>query len=306
MGTLIGHVAPGFGFLLIGLWHLFNHIKLFSLHPKSYRSLPWFPFPKLRHLELLLIAIGSCISIAMELFIGPESHQPLDHDHTIPSNHLHNFEHASISLTFLLYSAFAVIFDLARPARPAAEPLTILTASAAFAQQLFLFHLHSSDHMGVEGQYHSLLQLVIAVSLITTIMGISHPRSFAVGFTRSTSIALQGIWFVVMGYALWTPGLIPKGCFMNQEEGHTVVRCRSEEALQRAKSLVNIEFSWILAAVVASSLLFYLVFSRRYAVEAEYLKAGGEDDESEDFDLESEKRSFVSLEREMRNIDLER
>lgn len=93
---------------------------------------------------------------------------------------------------------------------------------------------------------------------------------------------------------------------MNDEDGHWVVRCRSEEALHRAKSLVNIEFSWIFASVVACSMLFYLLLSRRYAEEAEYLKAGGDDDESEDFDLESDKRSFVSLERGMRNIDLER
>ncbi|XP_020594808.1 transmembrane protein 45B-like [Phalaenopsis equestris] len=301
MGTLLGHVAPGFGFLFIGIWHLFNHIKLFSLHPKSYRSLLWFPFPKLRHLELLFISLACSVSITMELFIGTERHQPLDPDLTIPSNHLHNFEHSSISLTFLLYSLFALIFDSARSPRPAAEPLTILAASAAFAQQLFLFHLHSSDHMGVEGQYHSLLQLVVAVSLITTIMGISHPCSFAVGFVRSASIALQGIWFVVMGFALWTPGLIARGCFINEEEGHTVVRCGSEEALHRAKSLVNIEFSLILAVFVASSMVFYLVLSRKYAEEA-----GGDDDDSKDVDLESEKRSFVALEKGMRNSELQR
>ncbi|KAG0451931.1 hypothetical protein HPP92_025942 [Vanilla planifolia] len=282
MGTLVGHVAPGFGFLLIGLWHLYNHIKLYSLHPKGYRSLPWFPAPKLRHLELILIAGGSCASIAMELFIGPQRHQPLDPDFTIPSNHLHNFEHASISLTFLLYATFAAAFDRANPARPAAEPLTILAASAAFAQQLFLFHLHSADHMGVEGQYHWLLQFVIALSLATTLMGISHPRSFVVGFLRSSSIAFQGIWFIIMGYALWTPSLIPKGCFINPEDGHMVVRCRSQEALHRAKS-------------------------SRYAEEAEYdsiVKLV--DDDVEDLDVEADTRSFVSLGKAMRNIDLER
>ncbi|KAK8951679.1 hypothetical protein KSP39_PZI004481 [Platanthera zijinensis] len=306
MGTLIGHVAPGFGFLLIGIWHLFNNIRLFSLRPKSYRTRPWFPFPKLRYLELLLIGVGSAASIAMELFIGPARHQPLDVDLTIPSNHLHNFEHASISLTFLVFSVFAAVLE----SSPAAEPLTSLAAAAAFAQQLFLFHLHSSDHMGVEGQYHFLLQLVIAVSLLATVMGIGYPRSFAVGFVRSASIAMQGVWFVVMGYALWTPGLIPKGCFMNDEDGHFVVRCRSPEALHRAKSLANIEFSWLLAAVVGSCLLLYLGLSRRYAKEAEYAavaKVGGDDDESEDLELESEQRSFVSMERGMRNnIDLER
>ncbi|KAG0446926.1 hypothetical protein HPP92_028614 [Vanilla planifolia] len=161
--------------------------------------------------------------------------------------------------------------------------------------------------MGVEGQYHWLLQFVIALSLATTLMGISHPRSFVVGFLRSSSIAFQGIWFIIMGYALWTPSLIPKGCFINPEDGHMVVRCRSQEALHRAKSLVNIEFSWILAAVVAGSLLFYLILSRRYAEEAEYdsiVKLV--DDDVEDLDVEADTRSFVSLGKAMRNIDLER
>lgn len=92
---------------------------------------------------------------------------------------------------------------------------------------------------------------------------------------------------------------------MNDEDGHFVVRCRSDAALHRAKSLANIEFSWLFAAVMGSCLLMYLVMSRRYGKEAEYVaveKAGGDYGESED-----EQRSFVSMERGMRsNIDLER
>ncbi|KAG0446830.1 hypothetical protein HPP92_028618 [Vanilla planifolia] len=61
---------------------------------------------------------------------------------TLPSsNHLQNFDHAFMSLTFLLYATFAAALDRANPARPAAEPLTILAASTAFAQGLLLFHL---------------------------------------------------------------------------------------------------------------------------------------------------------------------
>ncbi|KAK3034215.1 LOW QUALITY PROTEIN: hypothetical protein RJ639_032795 [Escallonia herrerae] len=66
MGIKVGHVGPGFGFFLIGLWHLINHIKLHSLHPNSYRSLPWFPTSKIRYLELFLIMGGSFLSISME------------------------------------------------------------------------------------------------------------------------------------------------------------------------------------------------------------------------------------------------
>ncbi|KAH0453096.1 hypothetical protein IEQ34_017420 [Dendrobium chrysotoxum] len=310
MGTLVGHVAPGIGFLLIGIWHLFNNIKLFSLHPNTYRSLPWFPAPKLRCLELLLIAIGSSASIAMELFIGPSRHQPFDSDFTIPSYHLHNFEHASISLTFLIYAGFAMALD--RAAVPTAkQALTNLTAAAAFGQQLLLFHLHSTDHAGVEGQYHWLLQLVIAISVITTLMGISHPCSFVIAFVRSTSITLQGLWFIVMGYALWTPTLIPKGCFMNAEDGHYVVRCRSDGELHRAKSLVNIEFSWLLSAVIAFSLLWYLFLCRKYEKESEYDSI--EEEEIDDLELGKKSNSklevsdsFVHMERVMSSIELER
>ncbi|KAG0446738.1 hypothetical protein HPP92_028679 [Vanilla planifolia] len=306
MGTLVGHVAHGVGFVLIGLWHLYNNIKLHSLHPKGYRSLIWFAAPKLRQLELLVIASGSCVSITMELFVGPDRHQPLDSDFTIPSNHLQNFDHAFMSLTFLLYATFAAALDRANTARPAAEPLTILAASTAFAQELLLFHLHSSDHIGVEGQYHWLLQLVIAVSLATTLMGIGHPRSFAVAFVRSLTIAFQGIWLIIMGYALYMPSLMSKGCFMNPENGHMVVRCRSQEALHRAKALVNFEFCWLLVAVLAASLLFYLLLSRRYTEEAEYASIVKlVDDDVEDLDVEANMRSFVSMGKTMRSMDLE-
>ncbi|XP_020582475.1 transmembrane protein 45B-like [Phalaenopsis equestris] len=311
MGTLVGHVAPGLGFLLIGIWHLYNNIKLFSLHPNTYRSLPWFPAPKLRRLELLLIAIGSSVSIAMELFIGPARHQPFDPDFTIPSYHLHNFEHASISLSFLIYAVFATALDH-RAGRPAArQALTVLAAAAAFGQQFLLFRLHSADHEGVEGQYHWLLQLVVGVSFATTLMGISHPCSFPVAFVRSNSITLQGLWFILMGYALWTPKLIPKGCFMNAEDGHYVVRCRSDDELRRAKSLVNIEFSWLFATVVAFSLLCYLLLSKKFEKVSEYDAI--EEEELENLELGKmtdsklqESDSFAHMERVMRSIELER
>ncbi|KAG6509957.1 uncharacterized protein LOC121977421 [Zingiber officinale] len=293
MGTLVGHVAPGFGFLVIGLWHLFNHVRLHSVRPGSYASLPWFPAGgRLRHLELYLIAFGSLASISMELVIGPAKHQPFDDDGSIPSDHLHNFEHAAISLALLVYSAFGVALDRLRA--PLRGELTMLLAAAAFAQQLLVFHLHSADHMGVEGQYHWLLQTVIAVSLATTLLGLARPRSFLLGFVRSASIAFQGLWFVVMGFMLWTPSLISKGCFMNLEEGHRVVRCHTTEALDRAKSLVNLQFSWFTTAFLVFCILFYLLVSKAYPEEPRYLpvvkeEGSQEEEEEEGMDLESQK-----------------
>ncbi|KAH7560412.1 hypothetical protein JRO89_XS10G0012200 [Xanthoceras sorbifolium] len=295
MGTLIGHVAPGFAFFALGFWHLFNHIKLYSNQPNSYFSFPWFPTSRIRHLELFLIMIASSLSIAMELFIGPQRHQPFDLDGTIPSNHLHNFEHATISLTFLTYAAFAIVLDRIGSKRTQQQhsQLTQFIGSIAFAQQLLLFHLHSADHMGVEGQYHLLLQLVILVSLTTTLLSIGHPRSFLVSFVRSASILFQGAWLILMGYMLWTPGLIPKGCYINLEEGHQVVRCHGDKALHRAKSLVNLQFSWFLVGITIFSVSFYLVWDNVFAgdhqkVEYSTLITREEEEEEDDYDEDSD------------------
>ncbi|XP_028751424.1 transmembrane protein 45B-like [Neltuma alba] len=323
MGTLVGHVAPGFGFLLIGLWHLFNHIKLHAVNSGSYVSPPWFPATKLKYLELLLIMAGSLASISMELFIGPDKHQPFDSDGTIPSNHLHNFEHSSISMTFFVYAAFAVVLDRTALPEKTKLGLTQLLGAIAFAQQLLLFHLHSADHMGPEGQYHLLLQLVILVSLSTTLIGIAIPKSFLVSFVRSVSIFFQGVWLIAMGFMLWTPGLIPKGCFMNQEEGHQVVRCSDDEALHRAKSLVNIEFSWYLIGITVFAMSLYLIMVKVYGEKPQYFTLRGDDDEEEgggedrsegsNDDVESQKKSalenaqsFIHMGKAFPTVEMER
>jgi hypothetical protein len=315
MGTLVGHVAPGFGFFIIGLWHLFNHIKLYARYPNSYTSPPWFPTSRFKYLELFLIMAGCSASIAMELFIGPDRHQPLDPDGTIPSNHLHNFEHSSISMTFLVYAGFAIVLD--KIGARAQHGLTQLLGAVAFFQQLLLFHLHSADHMGPEGQYHLLLQIVVFVSLATTLMGISLPKSFLVSFVRSVSILFQGFWFIVMGFVLWTPGLIPKGCFMNLEEGHKVVRCSDDESLHRAKSLVNIQFSWFLIAVTIFAVCLYLVLDKAYGEKDEYVPLTKEEDDQQEEedpdDVESQKKSklgnsksFIQMGKAFSSIDMER
>ncbi|CAH9082894.1 unnamed protein product [Cuscuta epithymum] len=310
MGTLVGHVAPGFGFFMIGLWHLVNHIRVHARSPKAFTSLPWFPTSRIRHLELFFI-MGACLaSISMELFIGPEKHQPLDTDGTIPSDHLHNFEHSNISFTFLVYAVFCVILDKATA--PARNALAQFLGAIAFGQQLLLFHLHSADHMGVEGQYHWLLQIVIFLSLATTLLGIPYPQSFFNSFVRSYSIILQGVWFMVMGVMLWTPQLIPKGCFINSEEGHQVVRCHTQEALLRAKSMVNIQFSWYVIGVTIFTVSLYLIVFKIYHHEDEKVgyrsllaeKMDEEDDHETEAveDVESQMKGKVGRNGEMKTF----
>ncbi|KAK7390829.1 hypothetical protein VNO78_18943 [Psophocarpus tetragonolobus] len=295
---LEGHQLLGFGFFVIGLWHFFNHIKLHALSAKSYTSTLWFPTTISRYLELHFIMASCTIFIAMELFIAPIHHQPLDPDGTIPTTHLHNFEHSSMAMAFLVYAIFAIVLD--RKCTKAQRELTHLLGAIAFTQQFLLIHLHSRDHMGPEGQYHFLLQLLIIVSLTTTLMGIGLPKSFLVCFVRSVSIIFQGTWLMIMGFLLWTPGFQAKGCFMHLEDSEEyVVRCSDDESLHRAISLVNIQFSFLLIGVTIFAMSFYLILVRRYGEKVEYVSLIKEQEYYREEDVFVKPKGTIDVENHM-------
>jgi len=252
-----GHVLLGFGFFVVGSWHLFNHIKLQALCSNSYTSTMWFPFRISIYLELYFIMATCSIFIPMELFMSTIHHHPFDTDGTIPSYNIHNFEHISMTMGFLVYATFAMVLD--RKCIEAQHELTKFLGAMAFVQQFLLIHLHSRDHTGVEGAYHYLLKLLILVSLVTTLMGIGLPKSFMVGFVRSVSIIFQGVWLIVVGLMLTTPGFAAKGCSIDFVGDPYVVNCSDDKALHRAVSLVNLEFSWLLIGLTIFAMSFYLI-----------------------------------------------
>ncbi|KAJ7528284.1 hypothetical protein O6H91_16G092800 [Diphasiastrum complanatum] len=280
MGTLIGHVAPGIGFILIGLWHLINTIRGYVESPWNFESRPWFPTKargKWKYIELYLIMFGSSLSIASELFIGPERHQPLADDWSIPPEHLNNFEHSSISLFFLIYASVALWTSICKIEIP--DGLLHVLASLVFSQELLLFHLHSADHMGVEGQYHWLLQIVVFVCLVCTLLEVAFPHSFLLALMRSTAILFQGLWFVQMGLVLWIPAFVPKGCKMHPEDEHNVVRCGDSMSRMRAKALANLQFNWYLAGLLIFTLLLYtFMLQSQKKSTSQYLPADRKDE----------------------------
>nr|TKW33401.1 hypothetical protein SEVIR_2G232800v2 [Setaria viridis] len=215
MGTLAGHVAPGASFIIINLWQLFS---LFLLRSGSY-----FLVRGIRHLELILIIIDTVISILMELVISSEKHRPFNADGTVPSNHLPNFEHVSISLGLLIFDLITIHMDRVRAANCDA--------------------------------------IVIAVTLATTLLRIPCLRSFRVSLVWSASLVFQGIWFITMGVMLCTP----------LEEGHNIVRCRTNVALDRAKSLINLQFSWYLTGTIVFVIILYLQLTKFYPEEPQYV-----------------------------------
>ncbi|KAJ4724086.1 Transmembrane protein like [Melia azedarach] len=292
MTKLLGHVALGLTFSSLGLWRLYNHIKLQFLRPNSSKSLPFYPTSKSKYLELFTLILVCSIFITSELFWGfrKQPLNPINNEEILPLNRLRHFEHATISLTFFTYAAFAVILDRIGSAHQYA--LTLFLEAIALGQYLLLIHFHSADHLGVESQYHFLLQIILLVSVITTLMAIGWSKSFLVSFVRFSSIFFHGVWLIFIGMMLWTPGFIPKGCFLNVEEEHEVVRCHGEETLHRAKSLVNLQFSWFLIGICVFSVSFYLVLGKIYGQDiGEYstLIMSRKEDDSDDVELQLKK-----------------
>lgn len=140
-------------------------------------------------------------------------------------------------------------------------------------------------------------------------------------FVRSVSILSIGLWLMVMGIMLWTPAFIAKGCFLNYEAGHQVVRCSAHEAQHRANALVNVLFSWFFIAVAVFAVSLYMVLVKVYGGEVKkvvYFSLGNEVDEEEsNDDVESQKgksttrgsnvTSFIHVEKKgLSQMDMER
>lgn len=257
MGTFLGHFVPGLAFAILGLWHALNTVRAYKLKGASgFRAAAWFPFPSLvpglKHLELYLLLSFSVLAIVDQLVDFPLLSFTIQPD---------ALEHATMYLHLAVYASVALAADGVAAssshhggAQAQLGEVVAALAASVFGQELFLLRFHSADHAGLEGHYHWLLQLVVTASLVSTSATVVLPRSFAVAVVRSASVLFQGLWFIVMGFALWVPALVPRGCHGAEAGGgamRSAVACPTDEAARRAVVMANLQFSWVLAGVWA-------------------------------------------------------
>ncbi|XP_071726161.1 uncharacterized protein [Rutidosis leptorrhynchoides] len=272
MGTLVGHLVPGSALALLGFWHIINTIRAYHQNgPTHFKSRFWHPFvspfSKLVYVELVFILSFSIFSIVMQV---------LDYPLFSFDFKLNNYEHATMFLHLVIYSGFTLLTELTHKSDTLFEVTGILAASV-FGQELFLLHYHSADHMGLEGHYHWLTQLIVIVSLLTSLSITMFPSSFCSSLVLAISVAFQGFWFINMGLVLWVPELVPKGCTIRlghdgDSDMHGAVSCRSHKALLRAKGLANLQFSWILAGILIFVVCLCLFFPKKVAHKAQTIE----------------------------------
>jgi hypothetical protein len=310
---IISHTLAGAMLSGLGIWHLFNHMRLLvSLAPTAPSSsssrvavlapAAWFPAPRVRRLEPIAMLAAGAYGLATQMLAY--SPMPFRADGSIPPERLPNHEHAIIYASLLVYAGSAIYLDdrrRQRHAAPAPPTLCMLLLAALFAQELFVFHVHSSstdDHAGVEARLHWFLQASAAACLAAALLGAARlpaDLQLAAGLVRSASLAFQGLWCVVIGVA-WVPGMLPAGCHLDGGGG-VHLRCRGEDSLRHAIAVVNLQFGWCMVLVTLLVVGIYVYVCKRYPAGAwshgevygrlPEAEAADEDDDSHHHDMET-------------------
>ncbi|XP_049373938.1 uncharacterized protein LOC125838977 [Solanum verrucosum] len=267
MGTFLGHLVPGLALALLGFWHAISTIRSnYHNGTTKFRSRFWYPFkstplPTLQYIDLILVLSFSVFCIVIQFIDLPSLHL---------SFKLHNIEHATMFLHLTVFAGFTLLAEISNLHEILHGILGIL-ATSIFGQELFLLHYHSTDHVGLEGHYHWLLQLVVCISLISALVVTCFPSCFPAALVLSISVIFQGVWFMNMGFSLWFPHFVPQGCVMQSSEGHEsssvhgAIMCQTDEADSRARAMANLQFSWVIAAILIIVSGISLMFARNRA-----------------------------------------
>eukprot|EP00252_Welwitschia_mirabilis_P014009 TRINITY_DN31021_c0_g1_i1.p1 TRINITY_DN31021_c0_g1~~TRINITY_DN31021_c0_g1_i1.p1 ORF type:complete len:287 (-),score=36.61 TRINITY_DN31021_c0_g1_i1:474-1334(-) len=253
MGSFIGHVLPGSLFLFVGLWHIWNSVRMFAENPKSHVVRVWHPLPKargnLRFLEIYVIVFGSFLDMCIEFFYSP--HLRIFVDGVLNPAHMNDFEHAGMLLMFFIFGVAMLVSEKTRYL-PLPEGSLQILAAMAFLAEYLLFSFHSTTHAGLEGRYHAILVLLIGLCIISALLGAAFRTSFVVDLTNGIAITLQGLWFYQTAFSLYGP-MIPSGCSVNRDG----IECDSEEYEVRGQFLANFQLSMIVLSLLTSIMILF-------------------------------------------------
>ncbi|GLT80642.1 hypothetical protein SLA2020_520720 [Shorea laevis] len=262
MGSFKGHALPGTLFLAVGLWHIWSAVLRYVSNPKSFRVQVWNPVPgfdgKLKYLELYVIAIGAFIDMCIELLYS--THLKFFVNGVLNPFHLNDFEHSGMLLMFLIFGVIALLSEETSFV-PLPQGALCLIAAAAFCAEYLLFYFHSTTHKGLEGYYHLLLVLLIALCILTAVGGALFPTSFPVDLCSGIAITLQGFWFYQTAFTLYGP-MMPDGC---QLKGNSII-CRSADSEVRGELLANFQLFALVLGVLVAVVGSYVFAVSRYGI----------------------------------------
>lgn len=260
MGSFMGHVLPGSLFLLVGLWHVWNSVVRYASNPKSFRVRVWHPVPgcdgRLKYLELYIVAIGAFIDMCIELLYS--THLKFFVNGVLNPSHMNDFEHSGMLLMFFVFGVITLLSEKTS-FLPLPEGALCLIAATAFCAEYLLFYFHSTSHKGLEGYYHLLLVLLIALCILSSVSGALFPTSFPVDLCCGIAITLQGLWFYQTAFTLYG-SMMPEGCKIKNNE----ISCHSTDSEVRGELLANFQLFSMVIGVFVTVVLSYIFATSRF------------------------------------------
>lgn len=132
-------------------------------------------------------------------------------------------------------------------------------AATAFCAEYLLFYFHSTNHMGLEGYFHTILVLLIGLCILSAIAGAIFPTSFPADLCSGIAITLQGFWFWQTAFVLYGP-MMPRGCTLKGDD----IICHPKESEVRGELLANFQLFLLVFGVLVATIVAYRFAASKY------------------------------------------
>ncbi|CAG5130503.1 unnamed protein product, partial [Candidula unifasciata] len=199
MGDLKGHILPGIVLLLYGLWWAVGCIRRYLLCRKTgqqYVSTVTFncPFP-CRNIETWPVeSVAKIVVFSLEI-LG-------EIFFNISHLKLHNVQHATMYVFFLISGAVDLCMHLGLPLPPGTDYVAL---ALAFLMEGFLFTNHLHDREILDVHIHMLLTYVVFLTVVVILLEARYQRSVLMTLSRVFLFMLQGSWLCAVGIILYIP-----------------------------------------------------------------------------------------------------